>query len=143
MFADAYAAYASNLAENAPVIVLGNVIVGNDGARLNVKECYRLESAILPLVHQITWLLRPDHPETPAFLRQMREIINRQPGGCHMAFGFVFDGAVAPVAEVSHALSWKLNPALLQELREHPAVAGVQIEAKRLELKPDRRWGRK
>jgi DNA polymerase-3 subunit alpha len=143
MFADAYAAYAGNLAENAPVIVLGNVIVGNDGARLNVKECYRLESALLPLVRQVTWLLRPEHPETPEFLKRMREIINRQPGDCQMAFGFTFDREVAAVAEASHALSWRLHPALFQELREHPAVAGVQVEAKRLELKPDRRWGRK
>jgi DNA polymerase-3 subunit alpha len=143
MFADAYAAYASNLAENTPVVVLGNVIVGTDGARLNVKECYRLDSAVAPLVNQVTWLLKPDHPETTAFLRELREIINRQPGDTRMAFGFVVGDGVAPIAEASRSLSWRLSPAIFQELREHPAVAGVHVEAKRLELKPDRRWGRK
>jgi DNA polymerase-3 subunit alpha len=143
MFADAYSAYAANLAENAPVVVLGNVIVGTDGARLNVKECYPLDSAVVPLVRQVTWLLKPQHPEAAAFLRKMRELINLQPGDTRIAFGFVLDGAVAAVAEASHALTWRLSPAAFQELRHHPAVAGVQVEAKRVELKPDRRWGRK
>jgi hypothetical protein len=40
MFADAYAAFGSALAENAPLLVQGNLIRGADGPRLNVKECY-------------------------------------------------------------------------------------------------------
>jgi DNA polymerase-3 subunit alpha len=44
------------------------------------------------------------------------------------------------VAEASHALAWKLTAPVFQRLRSHPAVAGVQLETKRLELKSDRRW---
>jgi DNA polymerase-3 subunit alpha len=50
---------------------------------------------------------------------------------------------VAPVAEASSALSWKLSAAVFQQLRAHPAVLGVQIETKKLELKQDRRWAKK
>ena len=39
MFADAFAAYGPALAENAVVLVQGNILAGNDGARINVKEC--------------------------------------------------------------------------------------------------------
>jgi hypothetical protein len=36
-----------------------------------------------------------------------------------------------------------LTPALFQQLRAHPAVAGTLIEAKRLQLKDTRRRGRR
>jgi DNA polymerase-3 subunit alpha len=94
-------------------------------------------------VSKVTWLLRPEHGEATAFLRQMRESINRQSGDTRVDFAFVFDGTAAPVAEASAALAWRLTPASFQELSAHPAVAGVHVEAKKLELKPDRRWGRK
>jgi len=55
----------------------------------------------------------------------------------------VFENRVAPIAETSTALAWKLNAATFQELRTHPAVLGVQLETKRLELKQDRRWSKK
>ena len=47
------------------------------------------------------------------------------------------------IAEASQALSWKLSAPVFQELRAHPAVAGALLEAKRLELKQDRRWSKK
>jgi DNA polymerase-3 subunit alpha len=143
LFADAFAAYGPNLVENVPVVVLGNVIAGSDGARLNVKEVYPLDAAVPGFLHKVTWLLRPDHGETTGFLRQMRESINRQSGATRVDFAFVFDERAAPVAEASAALGWRVTPASFQELQAHPAVAGVRVEAKRLELKPDRRWGRK
>ncbi len=142
MFADAYAAYGSGLAENAAVLVLGNIIVGADGARINVKECYPLEAAVTGLVRKVTWLLDPAHPELPAFLRQLRETINRQSGETRVGFALVFDDRFASLADASNSLAWKLTAAGLRELRAHPAVVGVQLETKRLELKPDRRWGR-
>ncbi len=143
MFADAYEAYGANLAENAPVLVQGNIIKGDDGARVNVKECYPLEAFTSGIVKRVTWLLHPDHPELTAFLKQLRETLNRQTGDTKTNFAFLFEGRVAPVAEASTALGWKLNPATFQELRAHPAVAGVQIETKPLEVKEIRRWARR
>jgi DNA polymerase-3 subunit alpha len=32
---------------------------------------------------------------------------------------------------------------VFQELRSHPAVAGVQLETKPLELKQERRWSKR
>jgi len=143
MFADAYAAYSGNLLPETPVLVQGNIISGNDGARINVKECYPLDAFVTGIMRKVTWLLRPDHPELPAFLRLLRETVNKQTGDTRLEFGFLFEDRVAPVAEVSGALSWKLTAAVFQQLRAHPAVAGVQLEAKRLELKQERRWGRR
>ena len=143
MFADAYAAYGTVLAENALVLVQGNILVGPDGARINVKECYPLDAFVSGAVRKVTWLLHPAHRELPAFLRLLRDTLNTQVGDTRVEFAFVFDDRVAPIAEASTALAWKLNAPTFQQLRAHPAVAGVQLETKRLELKQDRRWSKR
>ena len=143
MFADAYAAYGTSLAENTAVLVQGNIIKGDEGPRINVKECYPLENFVSGIVKRVTWLLHPEHPELPAFLQTLRETLNKQSGETKTELGFLFDGRAASVSEVSSALGWKLNSATFQALRNHPAVAGVQIEAKRLELKETRKWAKR
>jgi len=143
MFADAYANYGTSLAEGALVLVLGNIIVGTEGPRINVKECYPLDLQVAGAVRKVLWLLHPAHPELPAFLHQLREALNAQVGDTRVEFAFVFEDRVAPIAEASTALAWKLNAPTFQQLRAHPAVAGVQLETKRLELKQDRRWAKR
>jgi DNA polymerase-3 subunit alpha len=140
MFADAFANYGQNLAENALVLVQGNIIVNQEGARINVKECYPLDAQVAGLVKKVTWLLHPTHPGVSAFLQTLRETLNKQVGDTRVEFAFVFEDRAAPVAEASTALTWKLNAPSFQALRAHPAVAGVLIETRRLELKDDRRW---
>jgi DNA polymerase III subunit alpha len=140
MFADAYANYGQNLAENAVVLVQGNILVGTEGPRINIKETYPLDAQVAGLIKKVTWLLHPNHREVPLFLEELRATLNRQVGDTRIEFAFIFEGRVAPIAEASNALSWKLNAASFQALRQHPAVAGVLIETKRLELKDDRRW---
>ncbi|MDE3084213.1 MAG: DNA polymerase III subunit alpha, partial [Verrucomicrobiota bacterium] len=98
MFADAYENYGLHLVENALVLVLGNIIQGNDGPRLNIKECYPLDPAVTSLVKKITWLLKPAHPDVVTFLRQLRETITAAGGDTRFAFVFVADGNAAPVA---------------------------------------------
>ena len=119
--------YGTALAENALVLVQGNIIVNQEGPRINVKECYPLDGFVPGAIRKVTWLLAPAHCELPAFLRALRETLSQQAGDTRVEFGFVFDDRIAPVAEASHALAWKLNPATFQQLRAHPAVAGVQI----------------
>ncbi|MGH7995383.1 MAG: DNA polymerase III subunit alpha [Opitutaceae bacterium] len=143
LFADAYADCSGALAENAAVLVQGNLLEGQDGIRINVKECYPLASAVAPLVRKVTWLLEPGHPRLPEFLQRLRETVTKQPGDTRLEFGVLLSDRVAPLAEASAALSWKVAAASFQELRSHPAVAGVQFETKPLELKSDRRWSRR
>jgi DNA polymerase-3 subunit alpha len=143
MFADAYAACGPVLTENAAVLVQGNVIRGTDGPRINVKECYALDAAVTRAARKVTWLLRPGHPELEAFLRNLRETVVREPGDTRIEFAMLFDDGAAPVAEASQALSWRLTAPVFQALRSHPSVAGVRIEARPLELKPDTRWARR
>jgi len=74
-----------------------------------VKECYPLDAQLAGLVPQGHLAAAPVAPRPAAFLRLLRETLNRQTGDTRVEFGFVFNDRVAPVAEASHALSWKLN----------------------------------
>ena len=143
MFADAYAIHGALLVENAPVLILGNVIAGPDGARINAKECYPLEGAVAAQVRKVTWLLDPAGSDVVGFLRQLRQTVDSQPGDTRTEFAFVFPDRATPIAEASTALGWRINPAAFCTLRTHAAVCGAHLETKRLEFKQDRRWTRK
>jgi len=143
MFADATAKWGPNLAENAQVAVLGNIIVNQEGARINVKEVRPLEAYVMSNVKRVTWLLHPDHKQLPEFLKTLRDTLNKQVGSTLTSLGFIFEDRITAFSDVSGALGWKLTPAKFQELRTHPAVAGVQIEVKHLEIADDRKWSKK
>ncbi len=143
MYADAYETYSKSLGENQPVVVLGTVMKGNDGARLNVKELYPLDGYLGGNIRKVTWLLSPTHPELPDFLKKLRTTINGSGGETRVELAFLFENRVAPVAEAPASLNWRVAPAAFQELRSHPAVAGLLAEARRPELKEVKRWGKK
>jgi DNA polymerase-3 subunit alpha len=143
MYADAYETYGKSLGENLPVVILGTVMKGNDGTRLNVKELYPLDAYLQNNIRKVTWLLVPDHPELPDFLRALRAAIDAANGDTRIELAFLFDDRVAPIAETSFALKWRIMPDAFQRLRHHPACAGILAEARSPELKEVRRWGRK
>ncbi|MBI2516669.1 MAG: DNA polymerase III subunit alpha [Opitutae bacterium] len=143
MYADAYESYGKLLAENLPVVVLGSVMRGNDGARLNIKEVYPLDAHVPGAVRKVTWLLSPEHPELPDFLKKLRTAIDDANGDTKVELAFLFEQRIAPIAETSFALKWRVTGPAFQALRSHPAVAGALIEARPFELKEQRRWGKK
>ncbi|MDR2674639.1 MAG: DNA polymerase III subunit alpha [Opitutaceae bacterium] len=143
MFANAYEKYGANLAENALVAVLGNIRTDQEGPRVNLRELYPLENYVSGVVRKLRWLLRPGHPGAPDFLRALRAAIDKNPGDTRTDIAFLFEDRVATVSEALASLAWKLHPDTYQTLRKHPAVAGVQIEVRSLELKQERRWSRK
>ena len=143
MYSEAYENHGKSLGENQPVVILGNIMRGTDGARLNVKECYPLDAYLPGAVRKITWALHPGHPELPDFLKKLRAAINAAGGETRVELAFVFEGRAAPVAEIASSLNWRVSPATFQDLREHPAVAGTVIESRRVEIKETRRWGKR
>jgi DNA polymerase-3 subunit alpha len=143
MFADAFAAHGAVLGENALICVLGTIIVGQEGPRINVKEAYPLGSYTQSHVRRIRWLLHPGHPRAAEFVRLLRTTLDQHPGDTRIELGFVFEHRVAALGEASSALGFRFQPDAYKALRRHPAVAGLQVETKRLELKNDRKWGPK
>lgn len=94
-------------------------------------------------IREITWLLQPEHPQLPDFLRKLRETLNGAGGDTRIRLGFIFEGRAAPVAEVASSLNWRVDGTAFQTLRQHPAVAGTQVEARRFEIKETRRWAKR
>ena len=130
MYADAYEAYGKLLAENLPIVALGSVMRGNDGARLNVKEVYALDAYVPGNIRKVTWLLHPDHPGVADFLPALRKAIDSANGDTRIELAFLFDGRVAPIAETPNSLKWRVTGPAFQQLRQHPAVAGALIETR-------------
>ena len=143
MFADAFAAYGTNLTDNGLICVLGTIIVGQEGPRINVKEAYPLPGYTSANVKRIQWLLHPAHPRTSDFLRLLRTTLDKTPGDTRIELGFLFEDRIAAIGEASSALGFRFSPDAYKSLRHHPAVAGLQVETKRLEIKNDRKWGPK
>ncbi len=143
MFADAFAAHGHVLSENALICVLGTIIVGQEGPRINVKEAYPLLGYTLANVKRITWLLHAGHARTAEFLRLLRTTLDKHNGDTRIELGFVFENRITAISEASSALGFRFHPEAYKTLRQHPAVAGIQVETRRLELKNDRKWGPK
>ncbi|MCC5021531.1 MAG: DNA polymerase III subunit alpha [Candidatus Synoicihabitans palmerolidicus] len=143
MFADGYEEYGEVLGENVPVVIMGTIIVRDDGPRVNVREAYPLANYVSSNVKRVIWLLKPDNPENDDFLQQLRPILDAQSGQTTTTFGFLGENHTIAMADVSPALNWKLSGEIFQILRKHPAVQGVQIEASGLELKEQKHWGKR
>jgi DNA polymerase-3 subunit alpha len=73
----------------------------------------------------------------------LRETVVREPGDTKIEFALLMEGGVAPIAEASASLSWRLTAPVFQDLRSQACVAGISIETRRLELKPDTRWAKR
>ena len=140
MYADAYETYAKNLEPEKPVALLGTILRSDDGARLNVKECYPLEPHLVNNIKKITWVLRPEEPRNAEFLRELRETVLQQAGDVRTEVGILFPDSSLAIAETAGAMNWRLSPPVFQRLRHHPAVAGVLIETRAIDLKETNRW---
>jgi DNA polymerase-3 subunit alpha len=143
MYSDAYELYAKHLEAEKPVVVLGTILRSEDGARLNVKECYPLESHMIQNIKKITWIIRPDDPRNDEFLSELRETLLKISGDVRSEVAVLFDDDTLAVAETAGALNWKLNPVDFQRIHKHPALAGVLIETRAIELKETARWKRR
>ena len=143
MYSEAFEHHGKSLGENQPVVILGTIMKGTDGARLNVKECYPLDAYLPGAIRKVTWLLSPEHPGLPDFLKKLRAAIDASGGETRVELAFFFENRAAPIAETAPSLNWRVAPAAFQELRQHPAVAGTQVEARRVELKETRRWSKR
>ncbi len=143
MFSDAYEEYGHILGENVPVVIVGTVMVRDDGARLNVKEAYSLPGYVGQHVKRVTWLLDPANAGNHEFMAELRPILDAKSGPTATSFGFLGKDRAVAVADVSTALNWACTGELFQLLRQHPAVAGVQIETSPVEVKETRRWGKR
>ena len=144
MFADAYESFAAALVPNQPLVVLGNVIAGQEGPRLAVKECYPLEHYVTHAVSEVQWSLDARHPELFGFLQRLREDVLINAGGTRVTCALAFrgEGERAAVAQISPVSLWRLTVPAYCALRAHPSVLGADVASKRIEFRRRPRFGR-
>lgn len=144
MFADAFESFADRLVPNVPLVVLGNVIAGQDGPRLAVKECYPLEDYVTHVASELQWTLDARHPELPDFLRRLRTEVEKNAGGTRVTFGLALRGEddKATVLQNSPVSHWKLTAPVYCEMRAHPSVITAEVTGKRIEFRRKPRFNR-
>jgi len=93
-------------------------------------------------IRKVTWLLSPGHPELPDFLKKLRATINA-PAATPASSWPSCSRNGSHRSPRPRPASTGAGPAAFQELRAHPAVAGLLAEARRPELKGSERWGKR
>ncbi len=141
-YSDAYAEYGACLENERAVVVTGNVLNRDGDIRYSAREIQPLTRALPELVQKITWILRPES-EAEGFLRDLRDVLDRQSGPTQMTIGFLEDDDYVAIAEISQFLRWQVDPAEFKRLRQNPAVVGCLIDTKGIPPASPRRWGRR
>ena len=142
LYAGSYEEHGPRLEEEKPLIVTGTVMNRDDDPRLVCNELVPLhKGALAALVKKVTWILDPAR-DTEAFLRQLREAIDKSQGDTVLRIGFQVDADHVALAETAVSLSWRVDPKVYTTLRRHPAVKGTLIETAPVEL-PEPAWKRR
>ncbi|MBE2212657.1 MAG: DNA polymerase III subunit alpha [Opitutaceae bacterium] len=141
-YSDAFAAYGSNLENEKPVMVIGNVSNRDGDLRFIVREVHALERALPSLVKKVTWVLRPG-PSAHSFFHELRASLDKGSGDTLMEIGLLGEDDFVAIAEVSGALKMRIDPAEFKKLRRHPACAGFVAETKGIPAAEPKRWGKK
>ncbi len=142
LYANSYEEHGPRLEEEKPVIVTGTVMKRDDDPRLVGSEIMSLHQASLAsLIKKVTWILDPAR-ECDAFLRQLRDAIDKSQGDTVLRIGFQVDTDHIVLAETAVSLNWRIDPKVYATLRRHPAVTGALIETTPVEL-PEPAWKRR
>jgi DNA polymerase-3 subunit alpha len=120
---------------------------------LQGHDLFDLESSIPRLIQRINFILYPDR-QTEDFLTLLREVIDREyqqsrdgkntrEHSSEVALSFLIDNQILET-DSSKALKIAINGENYKELRRHPAVAGIRVEALPVQTVDDRRpWEKK
>ncbi|TVR55039.1 MAG: DNA polymerase III subunit alpha [Puniceicoccaceae bacterium] len=142
-YADAYEDFGKNLLSEQPVLVHGTVLQSAEGARLLAREILPLAPNLPGLIRKITWFVRPDSA-APGFLAALRAYADARFGETTFEIGVLMPDGTAAVAETASSLACRIDPAEIQALRRHPAVAGCRILSAPLTVRENnRRWARR
>ena len=138
MFSDAFDRNRSRLENGTQALVVGQTSHRNGETGLHAHEVYDLQTSIPRLIQRINFILHPTKDPT-TFLSQLRETIdeeyNRSKNGqsdkghtTEVAVSFLVNGRIVE-SDSSKALKISINGENYQNLRRHPALAGLRIEA--------------
>lgn len=153
MFPEAFERNRSRFEDEKLVLLRGQLAHRNGEMSLQGHDLFDLQTSIPRLVQRINFILYPDR-ETEDFLPLLREIIDREyqqsrdgentsEHSSEVAISFLIDDQILET-DSSKALKIAINGENYKELRRHPAVAGIRVEALPVQKVDDRRpWEKK
>jgi DNA polymerase-3 subunit alpha len=153
MFPEAYDRNRSRFEDQKLVLLRGQIARRNGEMSLQGHDLFDLESSIPRLIQRINFILYPDR-QTEDFLTLLREVIDREyqqsrdgkntrEHSSEVALSFLIDNQILET-DSSKALKIAINGENYKELRRHPAVAGIRVEALPVQTVDDRRpWEKK
>ena len=137
MFPDPYAKDGHRLEDGKLALIQGLIGRRNGEMSLAAHNVFDLESSIPKLIQRINFIL---HPNSKAieFIELLRETIDGQYGETRVNISFLVEEQILE-AQTAQSLTFTISGTNFKQLRRHPALAGVRIEA--VDLKPidDRR----
>ena len=137
MFPDPYAREGQRLEDGKLALIQGLVGRRNGEMSLAAHNIYDLESSIPKIIQRINFILHPIGKATH-FIELLRETIDDQYGETRVNISFLIDAQIVE-AHTAQSLTFTISSTNFKQLRRHPALAGVRIEAVALKPIDDRR----
>jgi DNA polymerase-3 subunit alpha len=153
MFADAFERNRTRLVDGKLALLHGNISRRNGEMSLQGHDIFDLETSVPRLVRRINFILHPDK-ETNEFLPLLRRIVDEEYKDSRdgkttnhhtseVAISFLIENQILET-NTSKALKIAINGENYRQLRRHPAVAGIRVEAVPVEHIDDRpQWAKR
>ena len=132
MFPETYAKEGSRLIDGKLALIQG-VVGRRDGEMsLAAHNVYDLESSIPKIIKRINFILHPNS-KAADFIECLRDTTDEQYGETRINLSFLVKGQILET-QTAQSLTFKVSAKNFSELRRHPALAGVRIDA--TDMKP-------
>ena len=144
MFTEAYEQYGQKLEEGIMVVVEGVASHRDGETRLTVNSSLPVDSALINIVEEVTWLLDPDHDETVPFLEDIFALGDKGLGKTLVRLGFAKENeADGLVVEADDRFTMRLTSELFKEWRMKKPVRAARVTIKAPEPPQERTYGRR
>ena len=141
MFPETYAKEGARLVEDKVALIQGIVGRRDGEMSLAAHNVYDLESSIPKIIKRINFILHPND-KAADFIKCLRDTIDEQYGETRINLSFIVEGQILET-QTAQSLTLKISGTNFKELRRHPALAGVRIEAIDMKSLHDRRYPQK
>ena len=144
MFTEAYEQYGPKLEEGIMVVVEGVASHRDGETRLTVNSSLPVDTALINIIEEVTWLLDPDHVETVPFLEDIFALGDKGLGKTLVRLGFAKENETEGlVVEADDRFTMRLTSELFKEWRKKESVRGARVTIKAPEPPQERTYGRR
>lgn len=142
VFPDTYEKHSATLLEGEILLIDGNFRNRGDRASFNAVEIYPLVKRLPYLFEAFRWVLLPQHPQVNDFLESLKQYMHAHSGSIKTFIAFKLNDNEILEAHIAPSLATSFNLEAIKNLRNHPAVAELQLKTIPLSL-PKSRFRRK